>query len=276
MSQNNTPIFITEADLREHAGLRDGGELFFAPGTRFTPAASQLLSDKHITVRWRNEDGQIFVESDKGGQWESVHPLKNNNVRPKNGCMLCHSELTSKPALLTHLDDTTLVPKTHPRITLRGKLDSCICYCVLLQSEITGVPSTLSGFIADIRSYLGQVLQCEVTGAELPLPALGEYSSEQVHRWSHQPLKYLGHDHLLPDVTFGPNVARMNYLRAMVRELELLSCSVYMDSMMQVQREDMVAGLNRLSSAIYVVMILLLQCERGQSQVLEGLGHEPA
>ncbi|ELR67737.1 ATP:Cob(I)alamin adenosyltransferase, ethanolamine utilization [Photobacterium marinum] len=278
MDKTTTPSFITEDYLRQHVGMRHGGEIHLPPGTRFTPAAQQLLNDKQITVRWRDEKGQVFVESasTQGAQLEKVHPLKNNNVRPENACMLCGSDVASKPALMTHLNDQMLVPKTHPRILLRGKLDSCISYCVTVQCAMDSMPEMLQGFVADIRSYLGQVMQCEVTEQSLPEPELGEFSADIVHRWSHNPLRYLGHDHILPDVSYGALVAQLNYLRAQVRELELVASQVYMDHSMKLTRNDIVAGLNRLSSAIYVVMILVLQCQHGNHALLGGLGNEIA
>ncbi|MCW8327761.1 ethanolamine utilization cob(I)yrinic acid a,c-diamide adenosyltransferase EutT [Photobacterium sp. SDRW27] len=278
MDKSATPSFITEDYLRQHVGLRHGGEIHLPPGTRFTPSAQQMLTEKQITVRWRDEKGQVFAasETEKGASLERVHPLKNNNVRPENACMLCGSDVEHKPALMTHLNDQMLVPKTHPRIQLRGKLDSCISYCVLVQCAMSEQPEMLQGFLADIRSYLGQTLQCEVTEQPLPEPELGEFSADTVHRWSHHPLRYLGHDHLLPDVSYGGLVAQLNYLRALVRELELAASQVYMDHSMKLTRDDIVAGLNRLSSAVYVVMILVLQCQKGQQSVLGGLRHEVA
>ena len=291
MDNHTVPQFITEDYLRQHFGMRQGGEIQLEPGTRFTPAAQQMLNERQITVRWRDEKGQVFVETahsadqqhgrGQRASLEKVHPLKSNNVRPSNGCMLCGSDVADKPALMTHLDDQVLVPKTHPRITLRGKLDSCISYCVVVQCEMRQQPELLQGFMADIRSYLGQILQAEVTGQALPEPMLGEFSSDTVHQWSHNPLKHLGHDHMLPDVSYGELVAQLNYLRSLVRELELVATQVFIDHSMQlssggIDRNDIVAGLNRLSSAVYVVMILAWQCQNGQGSVLGGLAHGTA
>lgn len=283
MDTSPEPKFITEDYLRQHFGLAHGSELQLALGCRFTPAAQSLLSERNIAVRWRDEKGQVFVaddpsaaDSDNPGSLHKVHPLKTNNQRPANGCLLCGSEVADKPALMTHLNDKLLVPKTHPRIELRGKLDSCISYCVVVQTEMQDSPAMLQGFMADIRSYLGHVLQAEVTEQPLGLPGLGEFSASTVHQWSHHPLKFLGHDHILPDVSYGPLVARVNYLRALIRELELIASRVFLDDSMQLSRPDLIAGLNRLSSAVYVVMILIWQCQSGQESVLGDLSNGAA
>lgn len=291
MDKHALPKYITEDYLLQHFGMRHCGEIQLEPGTRFTPAAQQMLNDKNITVRWRDEKGQVFVDkshspaqpgsNDAAPKLERVHPLKSNNVRPTNACMLCSSDVSDKPALMTHLDDKILVPKTHPRISLRGKLDTCISYCVLVQCEMIQQPDLLKNFMADIRSYLGQVLQAEVTGQPLPEPSLGEFSAAVIHLWSHHPLKHLGHDHMLPDIAYGALVAQLNYLRALVRELELTATKVFIDDSMQlssggINREDIVAGLNRLSSAVYVVMVLVWQCQNGQEISLQGLTNDTA
>lgn len=306
MTRESAPQFITEDDLRQHFGLRDGGEIQLIPGTRFTPAAQQVIRDKKITIRWRDETGQVFVEKTKNDEihssaagvgtkrdFEKVHPLNRSHGRPKNTCSLCAGDVPKKPALLTHLDNHMLVLKSHPRILLRGKLDTCICYCVEIQCEmrnqtrieITKDMELLNGFMADIRSYLGQVLQAEVTGKDLPLPSLGLFGAATLHTWSHNPLKYLGHDHMLPDVMYGPLVAKLNILRAQIRELELTAIEAFSDNMAHfasanIQREDIIAGVNRLSSAVYVVMILVWQTQNGQASrsgsVLERLVNETA
>ncbi|MGF1876465.1 ethanolamine utilization cob(I)yrinic acid a,c-diamide adenosyltransferase EutT [Photobacterium frigidiphilum] len=283
MSTQSIPKFITEDYLKQYFGMRQNGEIQLEPGTRFTPAAQQMLTERKISVRWRDEKGQVFVEKGVSGadssEFEKVHPLKSNNIRPENSCVLCHSNVGEKPSLMTHLDDKMLVPKTHPRIVLRGKLDACISYCVIVQCEMEQQPEILTCFMADIRSYLGQILQSEVTSQPLPELNLGEFDASVIHHWSHNPLKYLGHDHMLPDVSYGKLVAELNYLRAQVRELELTAIDTFLDPSMQltsngVNRDDLVAGLNRLSSAVYVVMILVWQHLNGHELLLKGLSNE--
>lgn len=283
MSTENIPKFITEDYLKQYFGMRQDGEIQLAPGTRFTPAAQQMLNERNITVRWRDDKGQVFVEkaalNQEAPQFEQVHPLKSNNIRPQNTCILCHSDVVKKPALMTHLNDKQLVPKSHPRILLRGKLDACISYCVVVQCQMHNQPEILKAFMADIRSYLGQILQSEVMGQPLPPLSLGDFDDSVVHQWSHNPLKHLGHDHMLPEVSYGELVAQLNYLRAQVRELELSAITTFLDHSMRlssdgIDREDIVAGLNRLSSAVYVVMILVWQHLNGHELLLKGLSNE--
>ncbi|QIZ75704.1 ethanolamine utilization cob(I)yrinic acid a,c-diamide adenosyltransferase EutT [Ferrimonas lipolytica] len=277
MARRVEPPYLTEHELRQQFGLRQGGEITLMAGTRFTPAAKQLLQERQIEIRWQDQQGRCFTSADAAPS-EQVHPLKRNNQRPQNQCALCQQDVAHKSALMTHLNDQLLVAKTHPRITLRGKLDSCISYTALVQCHMQQLPPRLQSFMADIRSYLGQLMQAEVQGLLPPPPTLGEFSATTVHRWSHQPLQYLGHDHLLPDRRYGEVVAELNWLRSMVRELELSASHTYLDNNWQVsaQGEALIAGLNRLSSAVYVVAILTWQCQNGQQQQLEALTDAPS
>lgn len=265
-------MFITEEYLRDKFGLAFGSEVHLPRGCRLTPSAQAVISERKISIRYVNEQGEVFVSEDEDTNVSTkVHPLKTNNQQPKNNCWACGSGINSKPAFMTHLNDEVLVPKNHPRLALRGKIDIAICLCVEAQCMLSDQPKFIVHAMTDIRSYLGQLLRAEVTGEPLGLPAFGDIDSEAIHKWSHNPLKYLGYDHMLPDVQFGLEVAKLNTLRATVRELELEASRLFIDLSMRLEREDIVAGLNRLSSAVYVVMILVWQCKNGQSQILERL-----
>lgn len=263
--------FITEDFLREKFGLAHSSEVQLPEGCRLTPSAQALISERKISIRFVNDKGEVFVASDEGKPNEKVHPLKTNNQRPQNDCWACGSDIQNKPSFMTHLNDEVLVPKNHPRIALRGKIDTCICFWVEAQCLLDDQPPFITHAMSDIRSYLGQLLQSEVTGQPLPLPSFGDIDSETIHKWSHNPLKYLGYDHMLPDAQFGLKVAKLNTLRSMIRELELEASRQFIDISMRLEREDIVAGLNRLSSAVYVVMILVWQCQNGHQNVLERL-----
>jgi ethanolamine utilization cobalamin adenosyltransferase len=85
---------------------------------------------------------------------------------------------------------------------------------------------------------------------------MGELDAEAIHRLSHDPLRYFGHDHIVPDAAQGVTVARLNLLRALIREAELAAANVYIDANYQLTRPDILESLNRLSSAVYVLMML--------------------
>ncbi len=65
-----------------------------------------------------------------------------------------------------------------------------------------------------------------------------------------------GHDHLVPEARHGRDVALLNLLRGKVREAEVTAAQVFITPQFAVQRADILQALNRLSSAVYVMMIL--------------------
>ena len=77
-----------------------------------------------------------------------------------------------KPDHLTHLvDDASLVPKTHPRIAARGKLD--LLQSALLDAQVAADADGARGLVGE----LGEILElaralvgAEVTGREVPPP----------------------------------------------------------------------------------------------------------
>lgn len=278
------PSFITEAWLRQEFGLGHGTEIHLPAHSKLTPSAAQLLAERKIRTRYIDEEGRVYLsEGGLGSQAQSqaqiqteqkatrVHPLTSANTRPESNCAVCSSHVEKKPELLTLLDDKELVPKTHPRIRLRGKLDTLIAQTVVVQTQLDPAKKypLLHKLLADLRSYIGNVLRCEVTGETLLPLGMGLLNDEIIHSISHQPLKYLGHDHILPEQDHGANVALLNLLRAQVREVELEACTTFIDNTYKLTREDIVQGLNRLSSAFYVLMLITLVSESGIAVSLE-------
>ncbi|MCB1675154.1 MAG: ethanolamine utilization cob(I)yrinic acid a,c-diamide adenosyltransferase EutT, partial [Halioglobus sp.] len=249
-------------------------------GTRLTPSAAQLLSERKIRIKTIDASGRVFLKESGGDRaaGRRVHPLSSSDQRPGNTCALCRSQVAKKTELLTLLDNEHLVPKTHPRIALRGKLDTLIAQTLIAQTqfEMNHCP-VLRKSLADLRSYMGDILRCEVTGDELPAISMGEMNDETLHTVSHQPLKYLGHDHIVPEAAHGRDIAHLNLLRAIAREAELEAARIYATDTFEVSRGDILEGLNRLSSALYVLMIMTVVAEaRANDHRVRGGDHEPA
>lgn len=258
--------FITEDWLRSRYSLARHTEIHLPRDARLTPSAEELLKSRAIVIRYLDSQGSVF-DAGADGERHAVHALTGNNEqRQECRCLLCHQPVARKTEALTHLDANTLVPKNHPRIALRGKLDSAIAQAVWLQAEWDErqAPAALTRCLADIRSALGNALRAEVSGEPMPPIAMGEADEARLHALSHRPLALLGHDHIVPAVEHGAEVARLNLLRATIRECETMAAGLYLDADFQLARPDILQGLNRLSSAVYVLMLLALLAKRGQ------------
>lgn len=259
-------LFISENWLIENASLSNGGEVRLPASSRLTPAARDVLNDRHIRIRYTDEVGRVFVDADKldANVRQRVHPLTSNATREIAHCLLCQQQVSNKPEVLTHLDATTLVAKNDVRIAFRGRVDSAIAHAVLLQADWqeNSIHATLQRMLADIRSALGNVLRSETLGEPMPPIAMGEFDEAQIHALSHEPLKHLGHDHIVPAIEHGMTVARLNLLRTAIREAELAGAQAFVDKDFSVDRGDVLQALNRLSSAVYVLILISWTHER--------------
>lgn len=266
-----TDKFLTEKELRENFSLAWGTEIHLPFNTKLTPSASQYLTDRKIRVKFIDEHGEVFIKdnikSDKSTA-KKVHPLTTSDQKGEElHCSLCNNKIENKSDVLTWLDSNNLVPKNHPRIAFRGKLDNMISYCVLVQNEFQNFsgPDIIKKYLSDLRSYMGSILRAEVKDEKINNLFMGEFDADAIHKMSHNPLKYLGYDHIVPELNHGKWIALLNYLRAIVREAEVYAANLYIDPALRVTRPDILNSLNRLSSAIYVLMIMVLITEKGKS-----------
>lgn len=261
--------YITETWLREKFGLAEGTEVQLPTESLLTPSARELLETRNIRIKYVDEAGRTFFERETAmGEptRQQVNPLTSKEGWQIGQCIVCHQAVTQKPDTLTHLNEHDLVAKNDARLKLRGKLDSAIAYAVWIQTEfeVSYHALVLTHYLSDLRSALGNVLRAEVTGEAMPPVSMGAWDEQKLHAISHHPLQHLGHDHLLPEVSHGKQVARLNMLRTMVREAELCAADIYITQDFSVTRPDIMAGLNRLSSAVYVMMLIVLLAERKQ------------
>lgn len=251
--------YITENWLAENVNLASGSEVRLPAASRLTPAARDVLNARRIRIRYSDEVGRVFIDAQGTDEKtrQQVHPLTSSAIREAAHCLLCKQIVDKKPEALTHLNATTFVAKNDVRIVFRGRVDSAIAQAVLLQAEwqSTSVPGSLQKMLADIRAGLGNVLRSETLGDPMPAIAMGEFDEVQIHAISHNPLKHMGHDHIVPTVEHGLDVARLNLLRAVIREAEVAGAQAFIKTDFSIDRADVLQALNRLSSAVYVLML---------------------
>jgi len=219
--------YITERELRS-ALTGDANQVYAVPpGAKLTPAAREYLADRRI--------------------------------RPVQDCAPASGKSPGagvKPEHMTHLAPGKLVPKTHPRIALRGKLDSLEAEILALQ--VAAVERGETALIAPLDDALlltRRVLGCEVSSEPLVDWTLGGMSPEAVHDASHRPQDFGFSGHVLPDRAQGWAATQLNRLRALSREAELAANAAFCDGGGGCARVDLVMALNRLSSFFYVMQL---------------------
>jgi ethanolamine utilization protein EutL len=166
--------------------------------------------------------------------------------------------VADKPTGFTHLfSNHSLVPKTHPVIRLRGKLDMLQAMCLEagVQARQQGRDGTAQA-LDDVLEFLRALLSAEVTGRPIPALEIAGLGAEELHRVSHDTTGYLGVGWVMPSSHMGPLVSKLNLLRAACRDVEIAAMDA-MDAAEHVPGGDQDAllhGLNRLSNAVYVLV----------------------
>ena len=156
-----------------------------------------------------------------------------------------------KPEHMTFLSGKRMVPKTHDRIVFRGLIDSLEAELIeaqVLASE-RGSGELCANFW-EVLDLLRAIMAAEVKETPLPPPFLFGMEAEEIHRLSHNSGSIS-----LPAYTQGALAARINTLRAKVREAELFAVKVFGPEGEEKPREDIILALNRLSSALWYLFL---------------------
>ncbi|HIU26048.1 MAG TPA: cobalamin adenosyltransferase [Candidatus Copromorpha excrementigallinarum] len=161
----------------------------------------------------------------------------------------------------TSLYGTKLVVKNHPRIRLRGKLDSFQAEILRLEvsAEKYGEKELLSD-LEEILAFSRDILSAEVTGKSVGEIELFGLDEKRLRKVSQNPREFFGIGHIAPDYKMGEICVELNRLRSLSREVELAAIDAFVIKG-RVERADIIKALNRLSSAIYIVYLKFLTKE---------------
>jgi ethanolamine utilization cobalamin adenosyltransferase len=169
--------------------------------------------------------------------------------------------LVEKPEHLTHLvDDESLVDKTHPRLLLRGKLDTL--QGSLLEAQVAADEEGARGLVGELGEALElsrQMIGAEVMGRPLGEWKLGGLSPSEIRFHSHHTHELYGIPFMFPSVRQGPVVAKLYSARAQAREAELALYQAF-----EAPPDDLKLALNRLSSALYLMTVKFLAGRFGE------------
>ena len=220
-----------------------------------------LFGEEAVRANVRNREGKRVYYLGKGDQltsgardWlrrERIEILPAEQAKPQRYRLLSGGYVEEKPEHLTHLNGEVLVPKTHPRIVFRGKMDTLESELILCQLA----DKSLENPVGEILGLARQIIRCDVLEEPLVWDTLcGLKESEQRTR-SHFPQEYYGQPHFMPSFSDGMVIARLNRARCAAREAELASVTAFSDREGNLTRQDIPQALNRMSSMLYLLMI---------------------
>lgn len=262
---------ITEAILREELRASTP-EVYKVPeGKILSPAAREYLWQNKIKI----DDGKGRQTAKDSGNTDSVRESTDQGVEIKATEVLPMPEVKleegakprfvdyetgayyfEKPEHKTHLYGNVLVCKDHKRILFRGKLDSLEALFVLNQTILQemGESQKLLEDLQDIVGSLREMMRCDVLDEPFRREYIIGLSHRELREQSHNPMKfYKIRQMVLPDYTLGKAYALLNQLRAAVRETEVAAATAFHEGK-NYTREDIIQELNRMSSAMHIMM----------------------
>ena len=248
-----TEKVITESFLRKSFLQKIPDKFSLRDDQIITPAAAQFLRDRRIKLLRRRVDSA-----------SSAAAAKAKYVAAEDGITYA-----VKPEHMTQLTGNQLVSKDHPRIIFRGLLDQFQAEVFLLQQQLEASGDfALSRDLGEVLDRARTILRAEVVGETLePCNLLG-LSAEEIRERSHQTQKYFGLKHLDISAEMDPILLSLNRLRTLIRQVELAAVTAFTLND-QVERNDIVQALNRLSSVIYVMMLRVAQKSLSTGDMLD-------
>lgn len=238
----------------------------------------KLLTDVELRARWSQERlDEYCVDADV-----IVTPAAADFIR-EHGITLCvneknHTETMTRTQIpmrdgkpvyqdaqtgretyckgegMTHLRGNLLVPKTHPQIAFRGKLDTMMA--MIMHLQIVAQEQGQMGIVSDLNELLEfshGILAAEVKDEPLKEVKMLGMDSEQIRYNSQQVKKVFGIDHPIPNYKMGKLCVELNRLRTQIRETELAAAQAFYCGG-SYSRPDIIEALNRMSSCVYILM----------------------
>ena len=221
-----------------------------------------LFGEVEVKANIRNRDGKRVFYLGKGDQLtsgakdylsrERIPILPAQQAKPERYRLLSGGFAEEKPEHLTHLHGDVLAPKTHPRITFRGAMDTLEAEMMLCQLVLQEPWKKQLGEVLDFARML---LRCEVLEESVKQERLCGMTAHELRERSHRPQDFYGQAHFMPDVRDGEAILRLNRVRCAARQAELAAVAAFADREGNPTRTDILQAMNRMSSMIWILMI---------------------
>ncbi len=209
----------------------------------------------------RNKEGKrvFYLGQEDRLTWEARDYLNRQNIpilpateaRPEVFTLENGATMAQKPEHMTQLNREILVEKTHPRILFRGQMD-------LLQAQMLccgkAHPELTDG-LGQLLQLSRKILSHEVLETPLEEETVLGMTPELLRHRSQFPQQYYGIGHFMPDFADAPQILDLNLLRCRVRKVELAAVAAFTTPQGNLIREDIIKALNRMSSAVYIMML---------------------
>jgi len=254
---------MTEAELREMWQAGRGAIPPMSRQVRFTPSARDFIHQWNIEISYvdavsASEPPQAAVTHnssrpawDKPGEF----PVRLEGSLPV--CSVCGQPIRDKPSHMSQLDPGHFAPKTAPRFLFRGKMDTLHAqFLVAMTHARRSNLAQLVDYLTTLAAYCREITSAEYNEREVAPLQLAGQSEAAIRERTHWPEQNLGIKHVVPGPDDHDIVLQLNLLRCQVRETELAAANVFIGPDGQPVRPDLMRALNRLSSAVYYLILL--------------------
>lgn len=249
-----------EIDFERNKGKAKPSKAAPSPSGGTTPrdfvARTKIDADALVPKgRTLNED----APKAEAGKLEAPK-LEEQVLKPKYVDYETGAGYVAKPEHMTQLRSNLLVDKCHPRIKYRGKIDKVQAMIVNAQCVIhdKGGSQQLIDDLGNVLDVVRNMMRCEVLDEPLTNEYIIGLNHAELREHSHFPMKYYKiKQMLLPDYTMGIEHSLLNLIRTSIREAEVLAVDAFRQNR-TMDRSDIVQELNRLSSALHIMMCKFL------------------
>lgn len=247
---------ITEEMLRLELRSAQPDTYYIPEGKILTPAAREYLQQRKIKI---GKEGQAKVVATEVPPMPQIEMRAPEGPKPKFVDYETGAYYMEKPEHMTHLYGNVLVVKHHPRILFRGKLDSLQALIVMAQVQIAeGGKQKLVDDLGNVLDILREMMRCGVLDEAFRNETIIGLTHAELRERSHDPKKFYGIQQMvLPDYTMGKDYALLNQIRTCVRETEVAAAQAFREGT-KCTRGDIIEELNRLSSAMHIMMCMYL------------------
>lgn len=246
---------LTDVELRARWSRDRSSTYYVEEGTILTPSARDFLNEHKIQLCYHAPGLPVERQATAvaaSAMTTTPIPVRNGRARYRNA--ITGQDLDHKPEEMTHLRGNLLVPKIHPQIEFRGRLDSLMAQ--ILEVQLLAYESGEEQVVDDLGEILDctqQILSAEVKDEPLAPMDLLDMDSSELRYASHHVKKVFGIDHPIPNYKMGRLCLALNSLRTQVREVELAAARAFCREGTS-QRSDIIECLNRLSSCVYIIL----------------------
>lgn len=262
-------MIITEAELRDQLRRPTlGAQVTIPAGARLSPSAADFVKQwALVTIEGTPEAAAPASASGlntapaqtaaSGDDWDkaSVFPVNFEGEIPT--CTCCGMAVTKKASGLTQLNADHFTLKTHPRIKLRGRVDSLHSLVLLTQRKAAdaGEPE-LARDLGTIAAYCRELTSAEYNERPVAELQLQTWDAEAIHKVTHDPLGTIGIEHLTIDVDEPELQHWLNMARTNSREIEITAMEAF-PSPHHPFGASICHAFNRLSSTFYFLQLKL-------------------